>query len=263
MDLFGKFASYFFLLVLVMLTVLWEMSSQVTAASSDKKRDYYEILGLSKGATEREIKKAFRKLAVKYHPDKNKEKDAEEKFKEIAEAYEVLSDDDKRKKYDQFGHDAFRSAGGGGGGGHPFNFNFNEFFKNFETNFGGEDFGGDGFRFSFGGGGGHERNHHQKQEGGRRGNNFFTFEDLFNDEDAFGFENHMFGGGDSFFGTHFNGHHHAHEHTHEQAHHAAHSHGHIHRHAGFNHQSQTTQEGRCKTVTQQVGNMITTYTQCS
>jgi molecular chaperone DnaJ len=69
------------------------------------KRDYYEILGVSKSASADEIKKAYRKLAIKYHPDKNPgDKSAEEKFKEAAEAYEILSDNDKRARYDQFGH---------------------------------------------------------------------------------------------------------------------------------------------------------------
>jgi len=72
-----------------------------------KKRDYYEILGVKKGASKKEIKKAYRKLALKYHPDKNKEKNAEEKFKEISEAYAVLSDGEKKKQYDQFGHEGF------------------------------------------------------------------------------------------------------------------------------------------------------------
>ena len=79
------------------------------------KRDYYEVLGLSKGASADEIKKAYRKLSKQYHPDLNKEEDAEAKFKEIAEAYEVLSDDQKRARYDQFGHED-PSAGFGGGG---------------------------------------------------------------------------------------------------------------------------------------------------
>ena len=69
------------------------------------KRDYYEVLGVSKGASDSEIKKAYRKMAIKYHPDKNPgDSEAEEKFKEAAEAYEVLSDGNKRARYDQFGH---------------------------------------------------------------------------------------------------------------------------------------------------------------
>lgn len=85
------------------------------------KRDYYEVLGVSKTAAAAEIKTAYRKMALKFHPDKNKEKDAEEKFKEINEAYQILSDEQKRKAYDQFGHAAFDPARGGfGGGGNPF-----------------------------------------------------------------------------------------------------------------------------------------------
>ncbi|RME87801.1 MAG: molecular chaperone DnaJ [Planctomycetota bacterium] len=77
-----------------------------------QKRDYYEVLGVSKGASEEEIKKAYRKLALKYHPDKNPDdKDAEEKFKEATEAYEVLTDPEKRKLYDQYGHDGLKGAG--------------------------------------------------------------------------------------------------------------------------------------------------------
>ena len=126
------------------------------------KRDYYEVLGVAKGASDDEIKKAFRKLAVKYHPDKNPgDKEAEEKFKEINEAYSVLSDKTKRSRYDQFGH----AGVGGDGGGDPFagfrgangqSFNF--------------DFGSGGFEdilgsiFGFGGGGG----------GARRGRDYRT-----------------------------------------------------------------------------------------
>jgi len=78
------------------------------------KRDYYEVLGVSKNASEDDLKKAFRKLARQYHPDVNKDPGAEDKFKELGEAYEVLSDPQKRQRYDQFGHAA---AGAGGFGG--------------------------------------------------------------------------------------------------------------------------------------------------
>lgn len=106
------------------------------------KRDYYEVLGVGKGASDDEIKKAFRKLAVKYHPDKNPgDKAAEEKFKEINEAYSVLSDKTKRSRYDQFGH-----AGVGGSGGNPFGGS---------NPFGGGaySYNGQSFNFDFGGGG--------------------------------------------------------------------------------------------------------------
>lgn len=84
------------------------------------KRDYYEVLGLTKTATAAEIKTAYRKLALKYHPDRNKETGAEAKFKEINEAYQVLSDTKKRQTYDQFGHAAFDPSSGMGGGQGPF-----------------------------------------------------------------------------------------------------------------------------------------------
>lgn len=109
------------------------------------KRDYYEILGVSKNATEAEIKSAFRKLAKKYHPDLNKEADASEKFKEAQEAYAVLSDDQQRQKYDQFGHDAFNNNSHGSGGYDFSNFDFSSIFDDL---FGGSSFGGG---FGFGG----------------------------------------------------------------------------------------------------------------
>ncbi len=87
----------------------------------DNKRDYYVVLGVSKNATPEELKKAYRKLALKYHPDKNPgDKAAEEKFKEAAEAYDVLNDPDKRAKYDQWGHNMGPSGFGGGAGGGGF-----------------------------------------------------------------------------------------------------------------------------------------------
>ena len=95
------------------------------------KRDYYEVLGVDKNASQAEIKSAFRKLAKKYHPDVSKEPDAEAKFKEAQEAYAVLSDEQKKSQYDQFGHSAFDGAGGAGGfGGFDFSdFDFGDIFE--------------------------------------------------------------------------------------------------------------------------------------
>ena len=107
-----------------------------------EKRDYYEVLGVSKSASQDEIKSAFRKLAKQYHPDVNKAPDAAEKFKEAQEAYAVLSDENKRKQYDQFGHAAF-SGNGGAGGGYDFSgFDFSDIFDGIFGNSGFDFFGG-------------------------------------------------------------------------------------------------------------------------
>lgn len=111
------------------------------------KKDYYESLGVSKNATDAEIKSAFRKLAKQYHPDVNKEKGAEEKFKELQEAYAVLSDPEKRRQYDQFGHASFQQGQGGFGGAGGFDFNGFDFGDIFSDLFGssfGSSFGFDG-----------------------------------------------------------------------------------------------------------------------
>lgn len=190
-------------------------------------QDYYDILGVRKDASDREIKKAFRKLAMKYHPDKNKDPKAEEKFRQIAEAYEVLSDESKRKEYDQFGKSAFSNGQGGQG----FRFNFDDFFKNFD------EFSS--FRFKTGGS--RHRNH-------ARSKTHAFFDDLFsdfdNDEDMFsspfgGFHD-SFGSHDSFFSNHFR--------------------SDVHSESQF---FSSSDNGRCKTVTQRIGNMVTQYTQCS
>merc|ERR1712241_749468 len=92
-------------------------------------KDYYKILGVARGASEEEIKKAYRKLALKYHPDKNQTTGAEEKFKEIGEAYDVLSDSKKKQIYDQYGEEGLKGglggSAGGGGSGMP-NFDFGQ-----------------------------------------------------------------------------------------------------------------------------------------
>lgn len=116
------------------------------------KQDYYDILGVGKSASASEIKKAYRKMAIKYHPDKNPDdKEAEEKFKQAAEAYEILSDDNKRARYDQYGHAAFEGGQGGFGGG---GMNMEDIFSQFGDIFGGAFGGGFG---GFGGGRGQAR----------------------------------------------------------------------------------------------------------
>ena len=109
------------------------------------KRDYYEVLGVSKDSSADQIKSSYRKLAVKYHPDKNKgDKGAEEKFKEASEAYHVLSNSERKQNYDNFGHAAFENGGGGRGG--FGNFDFSNHFSDIFEDFFGEGFGGSGRR---------------------------------------------------------------------------------------------------------------------
>src|SRR5476649_693570 len=125
-------------------------------------RDYYQTLGVTKSSSAAEIKTAYRKLALEFHPDRNKSKEAEGKFKEVTKAYEVLSDPQKKQTYDQYGHDAFEQGGpasggpfGGGFGGQsgPFSYTYST-----SGTEGGFDFGGfsdpfDIFEQFFGGSG--------------------------------------------------------------------------------------------------------------
>lgn len=118
------------------------------------KQDYYEVLGIDKNADAAGIKKAYRKMALKYHPDKNPDNsEAETKFKEAAEAYEILSNADKKARYDQFGHQAFDGNGGYGGGNMNMDDIFNQFGDIFGGAFGGGGGGFSGFSGGFGGGG--------------------------------------------------------------------------------------------------------------
>jgi molecular chaperone DnaJ len=131
------------------------------------KRDYYEVLGLSKGASEDDIKKAYRKLAVKYHPDKNPgNKEAEDNFRELTEAYEVLKDSQKRAQYDQFGHAAFQNGAGAGYGGFGgAGFDISDALRAFMNEFSGDSIFSDLF-----GMGGSSRGRRGGRRGGARGN---------------------------------------------------------------------------------------------
>ncbi|RWS31686.1 dnaJ subfamily B member 9-like protein [Leptotrombidium deliense] len=215
-----------------MCAFLWEPSMAA-------KKDYYELLGVKKDANERQIKKAFRNLALKYHPDKNKAKGAEDKFREIAEAYEVLSDPEKRKQYDQFGH----VPQGESGGGHGQPFDFEQFFRGFDDAF--------DSRFH-----GHQHRHHYGA---------FNFDDLFSDMDAneFSFfgshhrqrhhhgffdddDDYGFGSGDSFFGGLGSW---------------GNSFGSL--FGGGRAESHSYRRGGCRTVTRREGGMVMTMTECS
>jgi len=143
-----------------------------------QKRDYYEVLGVERNAAGEEIKRAYRKLAVKFHPDKNPDDPhAEEKFKELGEAYDVLMDPDKRAAYDRFGHAAFAQGGAGFGGG-----GFHDPFEIFREVFGGSGFGGGIFDTFFGGGAG------ARSDDRRRGSDLRYDMEIKLEEAAFGAE---------------------------------------------------------------------------
>lgn len=202
------------------------------------KGDYYDILGVPKDATERQIKKAFHKLALKYHPDRNKSPDAEAKFREIAEAYETLSDEKRRKEYDQFGHHPSPGQdhrGGGGGNGdynfrqhfQSFNFNFDEMFKDSDS------FGHQQYHHFHSNSQAHQRRHFSNhfqahQEAMNRHKRAFggeVFDDMFEDlEKMFTFNTHSSRTESRF---------------------------------------QSSGKQHCRTVTQRRGNMVTTFTDCS
>ena len=144
---------------------------------AENKRDYYEVLGVQKSASAEEIKKAYRKAAMKYHPDRNPgDKEAEAKFKEVGEAYEILSDDSKRQRYDQFGFAGVDPSYGGGGNG-PYGAGF--------SGFGGFGDFGDIFGEFFGGG---RSSRGRQQKARRRGENIMSHLELTFEEAAFGCE---------------------------------------------------------------------------
>ena len=221
------------------------------------KKDYYKILGVDKNASEKEIKKAFRKLALQYHPDKNKSEGASDKFREISESYEVLSDPKKREQYDNEGEYSF--SGTPGGGGHAHFFDLDDIMKMFDDDIlSGFGHGFDSFRHSGG-----ERNHafhgqhYQRATSGRgfRGQqrmNAFDFDNIFSED--FGEGNFFmhggpdpFGSGNSFFGAHA----------------SAFSDGGKNSHARASSYSSGNRQQSCRTVTKREGNMVSSHTICS
>ncbi|PWA28506.1 hypothetical protein CCH79_00016324, partial [Gambusia affinis] len=187
------------------------------------KKDYYDILGVPKGASERQIKKAFHRLAMKFHPDKYKSPDAEVRFREIAEAYEVLSDKSRRREYDQFGDDMYTGQTQRAGAHQPFTFNFDDMFKDFNIYSQNRH---SRHRRHF-----EEHSKPQKESHSRRRRHFQggfgagILDDMFDDIDRmFTFDRHAKQTGGRFHGT-------------------------------------TKQH--CRTVTQRRGNMVTTYTDCT
>lgn len=202
--------------------------------------DYYEILGVPRDASERQIKKAFHKLAMKYHPDRNKSPNAEAKFREIAEAYETLSDDKRRREYDQMGQRSPFEGMRGNGGQHyqqqPFSFNFDDMFRDFDSF-------GQNHHF-------HQHKHsHQKRD----------------------FDNHFHNHQRETEQQSSRRHHHQHKH-HFQSSFGGGLFDDIFDNmesmfsfdmSGADGRFQRSTKQHCRTVTQRRGNMVTTYTDCS
>jgi len=186
------------------------------------KKDYYKVLDVDRSASQKDIKKAFRNLALKYHPDKNPDEDTSRKFREIAEAYEVLRDEEKRRQYDQMGHGAWGSSGGGY---KPGNFNFDDLFKDFDDDF---------FKDLRGHFAQHFGNHKMAHEstGGHFDFADVNIEKFFQKPNWFD-ENELFEKNPDSYGSS----------------------------NGIKMEVKNGQ--KCRTVTQTVGNSVTTFTQCS
>ncbi|XP_034019357.1 dnaJ homolog subfamily B member 9-like [Thalassophryne amazonica] len=203
------------------------------------KRDYYEILGVPRDASERQIKKAFHKLALKYHPDRNKEPNAETKFREIAEAYETLSDEKRRREYDQFGHGPSPGEGyrGGNNARSDGAYNFRQHFESFNFNF--DDIFNDADPF------GQQHTFHHNAHHKRHFDTHFQAHQEAMNKHRRHFQQGSFGGG--FFDSTFED---------------------LEKMFSF-HTTQTentfqrSRKQHCRTVTQRRGNMVTTFTECS
>ncbi|KAJ8046529.1 DnaJ-like subfamily B member 9 [Holothuria leucospilota] len=239
----------------------------IDVTQSLKDKDYYSLLGVKRTAKDKEIKRAFRKLAIKYHPDKNKDPDAEKQFVKIAEAYEVLSDAEERKLYDQLGHENYinrnQQGGGNGHSGGQFkdSFKFDDFFRNFDESF-------RAFKTN-------KKTHKTNQRHHHRTRGTFTFDhDFWDDLGDFDLFEDLFDSpfnGDFGNGFHFEmpsfdfgpDMHHMHQHFGHQG-------GRGRGGSTFRQNSHFSSSGHrsgnsasCRTVTQRVGNTVTTFTDCS
>jgi len=218
-------------LLLCTALILYLFFVYAKASENNKKKDYYEILGVERDATTKDIKRAFRKLAIKYHPDKNKEKDAEEKFRDIAKAYDTLSNADKRKKYDQFGEEdgSGEQEKWSQGDFHDIFGTFDQMFQQFHHPHQHRQQNSD-----------HQNNHHFSFHDSDHGSHFtFSFDDLWDlDDDPFFDSNHHqeLHFGDSFFGNFHQDH--------------------------DNHVASSSYQKTCKKTTRQVGNTIVQTTEC-
>eukprot|EP00117_Sycon_ciliatum_P023425 scpid90623/ scgid19920/ DnaJ protein homolog 1 len=274
------------ILLALLVLVISNVFDSHTAVDGKKSppKDFYKVLGVKKDASSSEIRRAYRKLALKYHPDKNKEKGADQRWLAIAEAYEVLGDKDKRQRYDKYGEAGLNDNNGFGGGGPGGGFNGEGFSFHFDDIFGG---GGSPFDDFFAGGGGggpnmffeqpfgHGHAHHEQDEhmhfqfdsdfmhgpgagagaGGGGHDHMFFADDGMQDYHAFHGGGAGGGGGGMFddfgFEDMFAGD--------DMFHHGGGGHGHQY----FEASNQQQGGERCRVVTQKIGNMVTTQTICS
>ncbi|CAF1161367.1 unnamed protein product [Rotaria sp. Silwood1] len=213
-------------------------------------KDFYEILGVKRDATEKEIKRKFRQLALKYHPDKNKDPKAEEQFRTIVEAYDVLSNKDKRREYDIHGHHTYDSSSNQHGSS-DFHFNMHDFFKEFDeasAKFYEAHHRAHHEAHQRAHQQAHQRAHQKAHQRAEQGSFGFDFGSLFDDDDEIGMDSNGIFGTDINIGDLFGGF--SDSSTKDNVHkHTTSFSKHTHQH--------------CHTITRREGNTVSTYTECN